>query len=70
MKLIDQHLPLLGWIPKAKKAGFLPGKPFARFSETKAAYQGAKQLNIPMLRDAEKQPDVTPCSYGQARYSE
>jgi|GEM_PF-543994 len=58
MKFIDQHLPLLGWIPKARKAGFIPGKPFARFSETKAAYQGAKQLNIPMLRDAENQPDI------------
>ena len=58
MKFIDQHLPLLSWIPKARKAGFLPGKPFARFSETKAAYQGAKQLNLPMLRDAENQPDI------------
>jgi len=58
MKFIDQHLPLLSWIPKARRAGFLPRKPFARFSETKALYQGAKQLNIPMLRDAENQPDI------------
>ncbi len=58
MKLIDRQLPLLSWIPKARKAGFLPRKPFSRFSETRAAYQGAKQLNIPMLRDAENQPDM------------
>ena len=58
MKLIDRHFPLLSWIPKAKKAGFLPQKPFARFGETKAAYLGARKLNIPVLRDATDQPDI------------
>jgi len=58
MKLIDKHLPLLSWIPKARESGFLPKKPFARLSETKAAYLNAKQLSMPMLRDAENQPDI------------
>ena len=67
MKLIEQLLPLLGWIPKAKKAGFLPGKLFSRVSETKAAFRGAKQLNIPMLKDAENQPDIAALQFQMGR---
>ena len=58
MRLIDTHFPLLTWIPKARKAGFLPPQPFARFRETRAAYLGARKLGIPMLRDASDSPDV------------
>lgn len=58
MKMIDRKLPIIGWIPKARKSRLIPKKPLSRISETRAAYQTARELNLPVLRDAENKPDI------------
>jgi hypothetical protein len=67
MRIIDRQLPMLSWLPKAKEAGFLPEKPFSKFSETRDVYRSAKQLQIPILKNAENQPDIAALQFQMGR---
>ena len=69
MSLLDRHLPLLSWIPKARAARFLPTDYRARTQAAQRAYRTARALDLPVLTSAGDPPDVAAlqCQLGRRR---
>jgi hypothetical protein len=59
MNLLDRHFPLLSWIPKAREVRLIPKKPLSKMAKTRDAYIRAKQLKLPILKDAVNASDIS-----------
>ena len=67
MSLLNRILPLLTWLPKARRAGFLPPDYRARQRRSKAAYQLARRLDLPVATEPNTDADCTALQFQLGR---
>ena len=69
MKFVNRHSPLLSWIPKTREARLIPREIRSTIAKSRKERLQSEQLNLPILKNASNQPDISAVQFQMAQPS-